>query len=145
MHEEGAVADHRDAGPVGRGELGAEHAGDAKAHRAEAHGADQRIRPARLAELQQPVVVHADVADEDRVLGQRAVDLVRGALRVDRRGVVAEAGRDERVPFSGASRRSLRASPAARRLARGALRASISASTWRRNVRTSAISPSATG
>ena len=33
MHEEGAVAAHRHAGPVGRGELGAEHAGDAEAHR----------------------------------------------------------------------------------------------------------------
>ena len=33
--------------------------------------------------------MHADIADEDRLLGQRATDLVRGALRVDRDRVVA--------------------------------------------------------
>ena len=99
VHEEGAVAAHRHAGPVGRGEFRAHHAGDAKAHRAEPHRADQRIRPPRLAEAEQPVVVHADVADEDRILRQRLVDFERGALRIDRRGVVGKAGRDELVPL----------------------------------------------
>ena len=146
MHEEGAVADHRDARPVGRRELGAEHAGDAEAHRAEAHRADQRIRALRLAELQQPVVMHADVAHQDRVVGQRAVDLVGGALRIDRRGVVGEARRDQRVPFLAIAVDRARAIACARRLARRcSCGASSSASTWRRNVRTSAISPSATG
>jgi hypothetical protein len=37
--------------------------------------------------------MHADIADEDRLLGQRATDLVRGALRVDRGRVVAVAWR----------------------------------------------------
>ena len=99
MHEECTVAAHRDAGPVGRRELGAEHAGDAKAHRAEAHAADEAVRPLGLAELQKPVVVHADVADHDGVVGQRLVDLGGGALRMDRRRVIREARRDERVPF----------------------------------------------
>ena len=99
VHEEGAVAAHRHAGPVGRGKLGAQHAGDAEAHGAEAHAADQRIRAARLAEAEQPVVMHADVADQDRVVGQPSSNLKRRALRIDRLGVVGEAGRDELVPF----------------------------------------------
>ena len=99
MHQERAVADHGDARPVGSGELRAERAGDAEAHRAEAHRADQRIRALRLAELDEPVVVHADVAHEYCILRQHAVDLVRGALRIDRRGVRLEAGRDERFPL----------------------------------------------
>ena len=44
--------------------------------------------------------MHADVAHQDGVVRQRAVDLVGGALRVDRRAVVAEARCDERVPFA---------------------------------------------
>ena len=44
-------------------------------------------------------MVHADVADQDRILRQRLVDLERGALRIDRRGVVGKAGSDELVPF----------------------------------------------
>jgi len=42
---------HRNAGPVGRGELLAENAGDAEPHRSKAHASDQRVRLARLAEL----------------------------------------------------------------------------------------------
>ena len=99
VHEERAVAAHRYAGPVGRCELRAHHAGDAETHRAKAHRADQRIRPLRLAEAEQPIVMHADVADQDRILRQRLVDLERGALRIDRRGVVGKAGRDELVPL----------------------------------------------
>ena len=99
VHEEGAVAAHRHAWAVGRRELGAEHAADAEPHRAEPHRADQGIGPARLAELDQPVVVDADVADEDGVLRQRPVDLARRPLRMDGRGVVVKAGRDEGVPF----------------------------------------------
>ena len=41
MHEERAVADHRDARPVRRREFGAEHSGDAEPHRTETHRADQ--------------------------------------------------------------------------------------------------------
>ena len=118
MHEEGAVADHGDARPIRRRELGAEHAGDAETHRAKAHGADQRIRPLRLAELQQPVVMHADVADQDGVVGQRAVDLVGGALRVDRRRVIGEARRDQRVPFLAIAGDRIEPLLCARRLAR---------------------------
>ena len=43
--------------------------------------------------------MHADVADQDRIFRQRLVDLERGALRIDRRGVVGKAGRDKLVPF----------------------------------------------
>ncbi len=100
MHEKRAVAADRDARPIGRGEFGAEDAGDAEPHRAKPHAADQRGGATRLAELKEPVVMHADVADEDRVLGQRPVDLVRGALRVDRGGVVDVAGRDFGLPFA---------------------------------------------
>src|SRR5437764_13700059 len=95
-----AIAAHRDTGPVRRGELGAEHAGDPESHRAEPHAADQRVRPARVAELQEPVVVDADIAHEDRSLGQRATDLVRGALRIDRGRIVAVTGRDRCFPFA---------------------------------------------
>src|SRR5258707_8115463 len=49
VHEESAVAAHRHASAVGRRELRPERAGDAEAHRTEAHGADERIRPPRLA------------------------------------------------------------------------------------------------
>ena len=48
---------------------------------------------------EQPVVVHADVADQDRVVGQSALNLERRALRIDRLGVVGEARRDQLVPF----------------------------------------------
>ena len=44
-------------------------------------------------------MVHADIADQDRIFRQRLVDLERGALRVDRRGVVGKARRDEPVPL----------------------------------------------
>src|SRR5947208_1128478 len=43
--------------------------------------------------------MHADVAHEDRVLGERAIYLVRGALRVDGRAFVLEARSDQRLPF----------------------------------------------
>ena len=145
VHEEGAVAAYRYAGPVGRGEFRAHHAGDTKAHRAESHRADQRIRPVRLAKAEQPIVVHADVADQDRILGQRLVDLERGALRIDRHGVVGKAGRDELVPLLAVGvdlRQPFLAASAF--LVRSARRSS-SAWTCRRKVRTSAISPSATG
>ena len=85
MHEEGAVAANRNAGTVGCGKLGAQYAGHAEPHRTEAHRADERIGPPRIAELDEPVVVDADVAHQDGVLGQRLVDLVRGPLRMDRR------------------------------------------------------------
>jgi potassium efflux system protein len=42
-------------------------------------------------------VVDADVADQDRVLGQRTVDLARGALGMDGGQVVGEARRDDGV------------------------------------------------
>jgi hypothetical protein len=45
-------------------------------------------------------VVHADVADEDRVRGQGAVDLDGGALGVERPAVVAEARRNQLVPVA---------------------------------------------
>src|SRR6266702_1883977 len=99
MHEEGAIAAYRHAGPIGGGEFRTHHAGNAKAHRAKTHRADQRVRPLRLAEAQQPIVVHADIADQDRILGQRFVDFERSALRIDRRGVVGKTGSDELVPF----------------------------------------------
>src|SRR5215472_1430986 len=51
VHKEGAVAANRNAGPVGRGELCAENAGDAEPHRSKAHASDQPVRPAWLAEL----------------------------------------------------------------------------------------------
>src|SRR5665213_1164482 len=65
VHEERAIAADGDAGPIGRGKFRAHHAGDAKAHRTETHRADQRIRPLRLAEAQEPIVMHADIADQD--------------------------------------------------------------------------------
>ena len=99
MHEEGAVAADRHARPVGSSELRAQHAGDTESHGAEAHRADERTRPPRRAELDQPVVVNADVAHQDRICRQRLVDLVGGALRMDRGCIVDEAGRDERVPL----------------------------------------------
>ena len=99
VHEEGAVAADRDARTLGCRELRTEHASDAEAHGAEAHRADQGVRPLRLAILQQPVVVDPDIAGQDRLLRQRPVDLVRRALRMDRRGIAREARRDEFFPF----------------------------------------------
>jgi hypothetical protein len=43
--------------------------------------------------------MHADVADQDGVLGKAAVDLKGRALRIDRFAVIAEAWGDELVPF----------------------------------------------
>ena len=63
VHQECAVADHGHARAMRCGQLGAECAGHAKAHGAETHGADQRIGAFGFAELNQPVVMHADVAD----------------------------------------------------------------------------------
>src|SRR5215468_3780484 len=100
MHEEGAVAAYRNARPLGCGELRAQDAGDAESHRAETHGSDERVRPPRIAELDQPVVVDADVTHQYGVLRQHLVDLMGGALRMDRRGVVGKSRRDERVPFA---------------------------------------------
>ena len=122
----------------------AEHARDAKAHRTKPIEPISN-RPLRPAEAEQPVAMHADIADEDRVLGQRLVDLERRALRIDRRGIVGEAGRDELVPFLAVDI-DLREPFLARvRLGAGFPRRSSSAWTCRRKVRTSAISPSATG
>jgi hypothetical protein len=81
MHEERAVAANRYAGPVGCRKFRAYYAGNAKTHGAKAHRAYQRVRPLRLAETQQPIVVHADVADEDRVLWQCLVNFKGCALR----------------------------------------------------------------
>ena len=44
-------------------------------------------------------MVHADIADQDSILGQRLVDLECRALRVDRRGVVGKPGGDKLVPI----------------------------------------------
>ena len=44
-------------------------------------------------------MVHADIADEDRILRQRLVDFERGTLRIDRGGVVGKSGGDELVPL----------------------------------------------
>src|ERR1700730_16022884 len=99
MHEEGAVATNRDARPIGRSELRAEDAGDPESHWAEAHRADKGIRPSRIAELDQPIVMDADVTHQDGIGRQSLVDLVGGALRVDRTAVVAASGRDERIPL----------------------------------------------
>jgi hypothetical protein len=101
MHEKRAVADYADTWALRGCKLCAEQTGDAEAHRSKAHRADQRIRPLRLAELQEPVVVDPDVADQDCVGGgERAVDLVRGALGIYRRRLVPEAGCDKRLPFA---------------------------------------------
>lgn len=43
--------------------------------------------------------MHTDVADQNRVFRKRAVDLVRSALRIDRRGIVRESRRNEPVPL----------------------------------------------
>ena len=103
VHEKGAVAADRDAGTLGGRELCAEHTGDAESHRAETHRTNERIRPARMAKLNEPIVVNADVAHQDGVFGQDLVDLVRGALRVDRRGIIGEARGDECVPLAAVS------------------------------------------
>src|SRR5688572_6970534 len=68
VHEESPVADHGHARPMGRSELRSQRAGDTETHGAEAHRADQRIGTLGLAELDQPVVVDADIADQYRVL-----------------------------------------------------------------------------
>jgi hypothetical protein len=44
-------------------------------------------------------VVHADIADENGIRREATVDLERGPLRIDRLAIVAEAGRDQPVPF----------------------------------------------
>src|SRR6516225_10408156 len=100
MHEEGAVATYRNARPLGCGKLGAQDAGDAESHWAETHRSNERVRPPRIAELDQPVVVDADVAHQNGVLRQHLVDLMGGALWMDRRGVVHKSRCDERVPFA---------------------------------------------
>jgi len=99
LGEEGAVATDRNAGTVGCGKLRPHYAGHAEPHRTESHRADERIGTPRIAELDEPVVVDADVAHQDGVLRQRAVDLVRGPLRMDRRRIIGKARRDERVPL----------------------------------------------
>ena len=68
-------------------------------HGTEAHAPDQRVGTPRLAIAEQPVVVHANVADEDRVVRQSAVDLERGALRINWLTVVSKTGRNQFVPF----------------------------------------------
>jgi hypothetical protein len=87
------------ARPVGSGELGAQNSGDPEAHGSESHRADQRIRPARFAVAEQPVVMHTDVAHQDGVLGKTAAYLKGRALRIDRPAVIAEAWGDQLVPF----------------------------------------------
>ena len=59
----------------------------------------ERIGSARIAKLNEPVVMDADVAHQNGVGGQRLIDLVRSALRVDRGAVVAPSRRDERIPL----------------------------------------------
>ncbi|OIQ63383.1 hypothetical protein GALL_550760 [mine drainage metagenome] len=43
--------------------------------------------------------MHADIADQNGILGQGLVDLGGRALRIDRRSVVRKAGSNELVPF----------------------------------------------
>src|SRR5215470_6191416 len=78
MHEERAVANHRNAWSLGRRQLGAENAGNAKAHWAEPHRPNQRVRTFRPVVLQQPVVMYADVADQNTVVWHNLVDLIGG-------------------------------------------------------------------
>ncbi len=108
-HGEAAVAADRHARPVGRGELGAEDRARAEAHAGKAPGVEHRLRPARLPELHEPVVVDAGVERDDRVVGQHRAAVGDDALGPDRRGVDVEVGPDEGLPLARASRRSRRA------------------------------------
>src|SRR5260370_1051855 len=101
--------------------------GDPGPHRvAEAHGtesprADERIRPLRLAERNEPVVVHPDVAHQNTVVGQRSINLAGGALRVDGRAVVHETRSDEGLPLLAIARDGIEPFGASRRLGADAL------------------------
>ena len=134
-HQERAVADHRDARPVGRREFRAEDAGGGEAHRGEAPGMQQLARPQRLEQLDDPVVVHADIAGDDRVLRQRARQRAHQPLRAQRHLVggrqpsliVAPHLRPRRAPVSQA-RHFARAGDFGPRAARSA----TPGSPWRR-------------
>ena len=129
-----AIATH---GLVGRGQLGAEHAGGAEAHAREAPRVEHRLRPARLPELHVPVVIDADVAGEDGIVRQHRLAIGDDALGPDRRGVDVEIRPGEvvpsRLPFL-----DVGVPCASARRPRLGERRSSSASSWRRKVRASA-------
>src|SRR5215831_17270893 len=99
MHEEGAVTAYRDARPIGCGEFCSEDASDTETHWPESHRADQRVGTPWLAVAQKPVVVHADVTDQNGVFRQAAIDLDGRALRIDRFTVVGKPRRHKLVPL----------------------------------------------
>ena len=104
-HGEAAVAADRNAGPVGRGELGAQDRAGAEAHAGVAPGVEHGLRPARLPELHEPVVVDAGVQRDDGVVGQHRAAVGDDALRPDRRAVRLEARLDEGRPLLAPARR----------------------------------------
>ena len=87
-HQERAVAHHGDAGPVRRREFCAEDARGGEPHRGETPGMDQVARAQRLEQLDDPVVVHADIAGDDGVVRQR-----RGTARASAVPGAAASGR----------------------------------------------------
>ena len=75
------TATHR---PVGSGELRAEHAAHAEAHRRVAPAVEHALRPARLPELHEPVMVHAGVERQDHVVGQHFLQRADDEFRPQR-------------------------------------------------------------
>ena len=103
-HGESAVAADRYARAVGRGELGAEDRARAETHARETPGVQHGLRPARLPELHEPVVVDAGVERDDRVVRQHGAAVGHDALGPDRRRMDIEVRRHELFPFRAPAR-----------------------------------------
>ena len=112
-------------GPVRRGELGAQHAAHPETHRREAPAVQHALRPLRLPELHEPVVMDARIEGQDRVVGQHALQRVDDVLGAQRGRDVGEMRPHEGFPLGlpagdlGAPLRELRGVEVALRFHRG--------------------------
>src|SRR5919198_294249 len=79
-HSEAAVAANRDARPIRRGELRSQDRARPEAHAGIPPGIEHRLRPARLPELHEPVVVDARIERDDRFIGQHGAAVGDDAL-----------------------------------------------------------------
>ena len=107
-------------GRSGAASLAPRIAARAEAHAREAPGVEHRLRPARLPELHEPVVVDAGVERDDRIVRQHRAAVGDDALRADRR---SRAARSSDATKASHSLRHSAICACQARLARRALRA----------------------
>ena len=138
-----AVADERDHGPVGLGDLDADRGGRAEAHRRGAARRDEPPVVGQLVALGDAVLVPADVGDQDRVGRQSRAQVGEDPLRPQRELVAAPAlaavGEQRRARVAVIVSRSPAAPSASGCRSRTA--AAIACTAWA----TSATAPIATG